>query len=228
MSVLFTLIFIAAVVGIFKPYINGWKRWHFGIAAFVAFILIGIAGMQSTGEKLKKTFEAQEATKTGSGKTSSGESTSAAAETTVPAEPESAWSYSEDKDEMRGGTTYYASLRASNTLSLGFPYGDQDGKVLVRQSPQFGFDILVGVDSGQVLCNSFSDSYVNVKFDDGPIRRYSCTDASDGTNNMVFIQGAKGFLSNLKKSKKMVVEAEFYQNGMQQMIFDTAGLKWSH
>ncbi|MGD9662258.1 MAG: hypothetical protein AB7U63_13385 [Porticoccaceae bacterium] len=223
MGFLLTLVFIAAVVGIFKPYIKGWKRSHFGIAAFVAFVLTGIAGMQSVGSELQNEFAKQEAANA-SGSTDKPTS----AVTSDTAKSESAWSYSEDKDEMRGETTYYAGLNGTNTLSLGFPYGDQQGKVLVRQSPQFGFDVLVGVNSGQIICHSFSNSHVNVKFDDGPIRRYGCTDASDGTNNMIFIQGAKGFLANLKKSKKMVVEAEFYQNGMQQMTFNTAGLKWEH
>jgi hypothetical protein len=129
---------------------------------------------------------------------------------------------------MRGGESRYAQLEGSNTIDLDFPYGEQRGEILVRQSPKFGFDILVGVPSGQIMCNSFSNSHINVKFDDGPIRRYGCTDASDGSSNMVFVQGAKGFLANLKKSKKLVVEAEFYQNGMQQMTFDSANLKWEN
>lgn len=228
MGVLFTLIFIAAVVGIFKPYINGWKRSHFGIAAFVAFILVGVTGTQISGDGSKNGPKTPDATKAAGPSEKPSSEAADGDQFAKPEEPESAWSYSEDKDEMRGGTTYYASLTGTNTLNLGFPYGDQQGKVLVRQSPQFGFDILLGVDSGQILCNSFSNSHINVKFDDGPIRRYGCTDASDGTNNMIFVQGAKGFLTNLKKSKKMVVEAAFYQNGMQQMTFETAGLKWEH
>ena len=36
------------------------------------------------------------------------------------------------------------------------------------------------------MCSSFSNSHINVKFDDNPIRKYGCTDASDGTSNMVF------------------------------------------
>ena len=221
MSVLFTLVLIAAAVGIFKPYINGSKRWHFGLAAFVAFILIGITAPNAAIDDPQAAAEKTEAVNTVS-------RDNRPTETAKPAEPESAWNYSESKDEMRGETTYYAQLEGTNTLSLGFPYGDQEGKVLVRKSPQFGFDILVGVDSGQILCNSYSNSHINVKFDDGPIRRFGCNDASDGTNNMIFVEGAKDFLASLKKSKIMVVEAEFYQNGMQQMTFNTAGLKWEH
>jgi hypothetical protein len=36
------LAFVAAVVGIFKPYIPNVKRWHFGVAAFASFMSIGI------------------------------------------------------------------------------------------------------------------------------------------------------------------------------------------
>ena len=227
MSVLFTLVLIAAAVGIFKPYINGSKRWHFGLAAFVAFILIGITAPNTAIDDPQAVTDKNEEANIVSSD-NAGPDADDTIKAAKPAEPESAWYYSESKDEMRGETTHYAQLEGTNTLSLGFPYGDQEGKVLVRKSPQFGFDILVGVDSGQILCNSYSNSHVNVKFDDGPIRRFGCNDASDGTNNMIFVEGAKGFLASLKKSKIMVVEAEFYRNGMQQMTFNTAGLKWEH
>jgi hypothetical protein len=143
-------------------------------------------------------------------------------------EPESEWQYSGNKDEMRGAESRYASLEALNTIRLDFPYGEQRGRILVRQSAKSGFDILVGVPSGQIMCNSFSDSHINVKFDGGPIQRYGCSDASDGTSNMVFIQGAKRFLGELKKSKRAIVEVEFFHNGVEQMTFNTANLKWEN
>ncbi len=127
---------------------------------------------------------------------------------------------------MRGGESRFASLDAENTINLDFPYGEQRGQILIRDSAKFGFDILVGVPSGQVLCNSFQDTYLSVKFDNGGIERFGCTDASDGTNNMVFLNSEKRFLEKLKKSKKLIVEAEFFQNGVQQMTFDTANLDW--
>lgn len=221
MSGLFVVVFLAAIVGTIKPYINGAKRWHFGLGAFVAFIFVGAFADPASNS----TEKAEIASSNGSedeGKTADQEAP------TTPEEPPSEWTYSTEKDEMRGGETRYAQLEGSNTIDLDFPYGEQRGQMLVRQSPQFGFDILVGVRSGQIMCNSFSNSHINVKFDDGPIRRYGCTDASDGSNNMIFVEGANSFLANLKKSKKVVVEAEFFQNGMQQLTFNTANLKWEN
>ncbi|AJA08850.1 Putative membrane protein [Sphingopyxis fribergensis] len=220
MTGLFVIVFIAALVGVFKPYINGAKRWQFGLGAFVAFILIGAFAEPSS----QSNNVAGDATANSSDPTGK----APAVATAVANEPESAWSYSSEKDEMRGAESHYAELDATNTINLDFPYGEQRGRILVRQSAQFGFDILVGVPSGQIMCNSFSNSHINVKFDEGPIQRYGCTDASDGTSDMIFIQGSKGFLSKLKKSKKAVVEAEFFQNGMQQMTFNTANLNWEH
>lgn len=39
---LFVLLLLAAIVGIFKPYVKGTKRWHFGLAAFACFVAIGL------------------------------------------------------------------------------------------------------------------------------------------------------------------------------------------
>jgi hypothetical protein len=42
MATIFVLLFLAAVAGIIRPYIKGAKRWHFGLAAFVCFVVIGV------------------------------------------------------------------------------------------------------------------------------------------------------------------------------------------
>jgi hypothetical protein len=213
-SYIFLIVLIAAIVGIFRPYIRNTKRWHFALAAFASFVMIGITAPQP---------DATESTNSDNGDQSISADKTANAELSLP---KSKWSYNTEKDEMRGGESRFASLDAENTINLDFPYGEQRGQILIRDSAKFGFDILVGVPSGQVLCNSFQNTYLSVKFDNGGIERFGCTDASDGTNNMVFLNSEKRFLEKLKKSKKLIVEAEFFQNGVQQMTFDTANLDW--
>lgn len=220
---LLSILFIAALVGVFKPYVKGTKRWHFGVAAFAFLIFIGAVAeppkdQNQAGDKAASTATQAAQTLQDERQT----------EPSKSQEPESEWTYSSDKDEMRGAESRYAQLDAANTIHLDFPYGEQRGQILVRQSAKYGFDILIGVPSGQVLCSSFQDTYINVKFDDGPIQRYRCTDARDGTSNMVFVQGAKGFLAKLMKSRQAIVEMEFFQNGVQQMTFHTANLKWGN
>ncbi len=222
MAGLFALAFLAALVGVFKPYINGVKRSHFGIAAFVAFVLVGI-----TSPKEPSPAKTSQVASISSSETKPDQviAETGKAEAAKP-EDASEWRYQTQKDEMRGSEEKLATVDATAPIKLDFPYGEQTGRILVRQSPKFGFDILVGVPSGQVMCNSFQDTYISVKFDDEPIQRYRCMDAADGSDNMVFIQGAKGFLARLRKSKKTVIEADFFQNGRQQMTFNTANLKW--
>lgn len=222
MAYVFVIVFFAALVGVFRPYIKGAKRIHFGIAAFVAFFLVGIFADVSN---VANQNETSGTTAASGGKAITDDGLNAVNGPKSEDAP-SNWKYSTQKDEMRGRETRYAEVEAKNTISLDFPYGEQRGRILLRDSPQFGFDVLVGVPSGQITCNSYSDSYISVKFDDKPIRRYGCTDASDGSSNMIFVQGEKRFLENLKASKKVVIEAEFFQNGLQQMGFDTANLKW--
>lgn len=82
MGVLFTLLFIAAIVGFFKPYIAGAARWHFGLAAFVFLILIGVTGdtkPSQSGPGSDASDSADQAT------------ASSAAEATEPAEVAGKW-----------------------------------------------------------------------------------------------------------------------------------------
>lgn len=216
-TMLLTLLFLAACVGLIKPFIKGTKRWQFGLAA----VVVAIVGMQSIGADLNNEFATQAALANGAGTENSEKGASS------NPSPEGGWVYDEEKDEMRNGaTSRYAELAAEDVVDLDFPYGQQRGQILIRQSAKFGFDILVGVPSGQIICRSYRDGHINVKFDDGEIRRFGCSEASDGTSNMVFVDGANGFLKQLKKANKVIIEAEFYRNGMQQMTFRTSGLKW--
>lgn len=218
---LLVIIFIAAVVGIFKPYFNGLKRGHFVAAAVVAFIGIGIAAPTPKPEAGSVAVDGNQ-----TAAQASAEPAATATEPATPAPPASKWSYSEDTDEMRGTKTKFASLASENEVDLDFPYGVVSGQLTVRRRPQDGLNIMFRVASGQVLCNSFSESHISVKFDDKPIQRFSCTGTTDGSSETAFIQGEAGFLRSLKASKKAIVEAEFYQKGRQQFTFETANLVW--
>ena len=102
MSGLFVIVLLAALVGVFKPYIKGAKRWHFGLGAFVAFFMVGAfadpsATTDTKAQQLSSTDKPADGT--------AGDETEAA-----PKEPESKWEYFTNKDEMRGNETRYAQL----------------------------------------------------------------------------------------------------------------------
>jgi hypothetical protein len=86
--------------------------------------------------------------------------------------------------------------------------------------------VIFGVDRGQFTCSSFLNQSVAVKFDDGPVRSYSCESATDGSSNILFLVPAQRFLKELRHAKTVVIEAEFYQEGKQQLTFNTVELRW--
>jgi hypothetical protein len=86
-------------------------------------------------------------------------------------------------------------------------------------------DVILSVSKGQFLC------YVNgcsvaVKFDGGGVARFFAEEADDGETNLIFIEGAAGFIAKLKKAKTVTIEAEFFQEGNRQMTFPIKGLRW--
>lgn len=145
----------------------------------------------------------------------------------TPPAPRSKWTYTEDHDAMRGSTAKFAMLNSENEVRFDFPYnGGSTGSITVRRRTQDGLQVMIGVDKGQFMCNSFSGTSINVKFDDGPIQRFNCTDTSSGEANTIFLTNPRRFLTALKASEKVIVEAEFYQHGPAQFTFDTTGLEF--
>lgn len=220
MSTFFALVFVAALIGVFRPYkfLPDAKRWHYGVAAAFAFILVGVFGPQVQNAPAKDAAQANGTAEKVAGTSESDPS---------PApEVKTEWTYGEERDEMRDATRKFAEVESENSVDLQFPYGEQTAFVTLRRDPQHGFDIMLRVRSGQILCHSFTDGYINAKFDDGPIRKFACNGSSDGSSEVAFLRDSKNFLKALKASKKAVIEAEFYQNGRVQYAFNTQGLEW--
>ena len=127
---------------------------------------------------------------------------------------------------MRGTEDDFAEHKATSNVFLDPPYGEQRPALVLRRSAKYGVDVMVGVPEGQILCHSSENTRISLKFDDEPVRTYGCSQGSDGSNNMVFLRGAQGFIAKLRSSKKVTIELPFYRNGMQQITFETANLKW--
>jgi hypothetical protein len=137
----------------------------------------------------------------------------------------SLWSYTTSEDKMRNATTQHASITSINALNFEFPYnGGSTTDLTLRKSPKFGNDAIITISKGQFSCAS--DCTISVKFDNGKIEKYSATEPSDGTSNMLFITPYSKFVTKLKKAKHLVVEAEFYNEGVQQIEFEVSGLTW--
>lgn len=214
---LFILLALASLVAVIKPFGPYKKRWQ----AFLGFLVLGMIGGALVPDPPASTTTASQIT------TSSPTSTSTTPPSSeMPAQPVSRWRYSRERDEMRNANTDIACIRSSNELEFEFPYqGGSNADICFRQSPQYGFDAWVRIERGQFTC--LMDCTVRVKFDDGEIQSFSAGGASDGSADIVFISNASRFLTGARQATRIVVEAEFYQAGANQMVFeDASGLEW--
>lgn len=146
-----------------------------------------------------------------------------------PAEEPSSWSYSQDEDKVRGGTTFYATTTSTNSIAQDFPYeSDTRMTMTVRKSKAYGTDVILQISSGQMMCPSYEGCSGTVRFDNGPAQRISFNGPADNSSDTVFVVGAKSFIGKLKNAKKVTVEKTLYEAGNPQFEFDVSGLRWDH
>ena len=136
------------------------------------------------------------------------------------------WQYNESKEPMGQGTIKLASVDSINEIQFDFPYqGRQRGTLLIQSHPRHGKAVALQVQRGQFLCGVRGCS-VSVKFDDGKVVTFSGSEPSDHSSMTLFITGHDRFVSEVKKGKRLAIEAEFFQEGSKVFEFDVEGLNW--
>jgi len=207
-----------------QPVKSGQKILILAGAGFL--LLIVLTSLSSCPRKVTDASEFNESVGTANSTTNS---TANGSEAATPApEPEN-WSYSTDEDKVRGATTYYAQTTSTNGVYQGPPYDpDTKMKLMIRKAPAYGTDVILTITSGQMMCPSYEGCSGTVRFDDGPAQRVSFNGPADNSSEVVFVIGAKSFITKLKKAKKVIIEKTLYQAGNPQFEFDVAGLKWDH
>ncbi|ANP47796.1 hypothetical protein [Candidatus Viadribacter manganicus] len=150
-----------------------------------------------------------------------------ASEGTPPPPPPSPWVYTSDVDEMSDQRISHACTMSTNIIQLEFPYPAQRVTLCVRQHPRWGQDVIVRLErGGQFLCTSYRACTVRVRFDEGEASAYSALEPSDNSSDAIFIQNDARFIANLRRSSRVIVEANFFQAGAQRMNFDTSQFEW--
>lgn len=139
-------------------------------------------------------------------------------------EPGAQWSYDKQEDSMTGQVNRSASVSSSNQLSLTWPYaGLQRGVLTFRNHPRFGKDAIVQIEQGQILCRSYEDCLVLVRFDDAEPMSFRAIGPADGGTTMFFFRDYGGFTSRALKSSRLRVSFDVYKNGAQMLEFDVSG-----
>jgi hypothetical protein len=147
----------------------------------------------------------------------------------LSAEPAFKWVYSENKDEMRGTVTHMAGLQSTNMVAFDFPYDGGSSLVLmVRNNPNVGKDVMLMITKGQFHC-PYEGCEVVIRFDDEKPKSYKASHYEGGTPNAINISPYKALVQSLKKHKRMIIEAPFFQAGRRQFTFTLEpALEWKH
>jgi hypothetical protein len=180
------------------------KRSTIGcLAAIIIIILIAIIGNNLPSSNPTAT------------KTSENISTPKAADT-----PSSPWSYGSTTDEMSGKVSKHATTESTNIVNFDFPYqGEQRGTIMISNNA-----VLFYVKKGQVICHG-GDEYgtcvVRVKFDDGKEKYVGARELGDDSTTIMFTEPS--FIKKLKQSKKLMIQAEVYNEGLPVFTFNVGG-----
>ena len=136
-----------------------------------------------------------------------------------------AWEYRSKTDQMRGSTTRFAESTSTNKVNFSAPYaGGSYLELTLRERSKDGLNILFTISKGQFQCSSGCKFFA--KFDEGKIYEIAATGSSSGSVDTIFVEDEPPFLEALRNSRKLIVEMEFFQEGSNQFVFNTAGLKW--
>ncbi|PZT99865.1 MAG: hypothetical protein DI624_04115 [Brevundimonas sp.] len=138
-----------------------------------------------------------------------------------------AWSYRDDTDPMTDRKTRFACVTSTNEVRLNRPYDDVKAELCIRQSPRYGLDAYVQLlGEGQIICRSYDNCTVKVRFGDGAQQSFSAADAADGSSNVTFISNASRFVTGVKTADVTRIQMTFYEAGDQVIEFNTKGLEW--
>lgn len=136
------------------------------------------------------------------------------------------WRYDRSDEGMSGKAVISAQVISTNTINLDFPYsGAQNGTLTLRRHPRWGNDVIFRIERGQILCHSYGDCTINVKFDDGKVIRFNGNPPEDNSSEVVFIPGFSTFMKQLPNAKQVKIEVSLYQAGNQVFEFDVSGFK---
>lgn len=133
-----------------------------------------------------------------------------------------AWDVKSLKDPMTDTEKRFASLRSKNTISLNSPYeGATRGYLFVREVPDSPPSVYFAVDRGQLICNENIRCKLTVRFDQRSPVEFNGSEPVDNSSEVIFIDLQDKFIENALDAKRILVKAEFFQNGAFIFEFET-------
>lgn len=133
------------------------------------------------------------------------------------------WSYSKDVDPMSGNVVTSGRIKSTNSLDLEFPYKGQNyGALTIIQRQKQGPSVLLSIQKGQIICRSYENCSVNVRFDESPAMTFSGSPSVDHDPKYLFIGNEQKFIARATKAKKILVQVTIYQSGANILEFSSS------
>lgn len=189
------------------------------ILAWVGLVLLVLYGIGTCAEKSTDSKPSQASSATVPSNQAEGED----------AANSQNWQYETSKDEMRGIESKFATTVSTNTVNFDFPYNGGSKLILTLRKRGSEVDVMVSITKGQILCG-IQNCEAAFKFDDGAVQSITMSEPDSHASDLLFIAYDKTeskIISQLKNSKKLVIEVPFYQQGKKQFTFDVSGLEWN-
>ncbi len=138
----------------------------------------------------------------------------------------SSWAYTTSTDSMTDGTVKLASVRSTNTVTFGFPYGGpQRATLMLFKHPRYGENVILTIERGQFLC-SFDNCTALVRFDEAEPSRWRAVATVYHSTGALSITSVEAFIARLRDANVVRIAAQFFQEGEPVFIFNVAGLVW--
>lgn len=133
------------------------------------------------------------------------------------------WKYHSSVDQLTDKTAYTARVTSLNQINFDFPYnGHQRGALILRKHPEYGEDLILRVDKGQMLVRSYEDSTVRVVFDGADPISFGVVGPSDNSTTSLFFRDKDRFVARMKNASVVKISVPFYQEGNVVFEFNVA------
>lgn len=138
----------------------------------------------------------------------------------------SVWQYDTTVNEITNKKNYVARCTSTNELEFEFPnHGGTHFILHLRNNGGKKDAVLQGVRC-HFMSSIMGQKKLLVRFDDRKPMHFTYGSSNDGRGDVIFINKYNYFIQQVKKSKKVMIEAPFYNAGRQVVKFDLEGLNW--
>lgn len=183
------------------------------IAIFIILLIIGTCSKSSIKNE-EKSID----------KTSNLDNSPTVTEDTIPKN----WFYKSTTNKMTDVITNTATTTSTNLVDFDYPYngGVRFSFCLRKNTKTKEIDIMLIGDNCQFMPNLNDEKTVKIRFDNKDLYEVGYSESSSGSSNVIFLNNVYKIIAKLKASKKIMIEAEFYNDGKKIIEFDVFNLKW--